>query len=191
MAMLLHHQSGTDLVEAFCSNDSMMTKIAQQSGMTAERWTVNDYDLSTESGYAEAEARLRELRPRRLWLSPECGPFSQMQNTNQRTPEQVARLIEKRKRGFKQWRNCIRLAWVQLELGGYFYIEQPQNCMTWKLEDTLTHQLVDELSSHCIRDQCLNGLAHPKSGLPMKKGTCIQSNDASFAFHCWPKMCWT
>ena len=96
IATLLSHHTNMDLAEAFCSHDSMMTKIAQQSGMTAERWTINDYDLSTESGFAAAEARLRELRPRRLWLSPECGPFSQMQNTNQRSPEQVSELIEKR-----------------------------------------------------------------------------------------------
>ena len=171
------------MVEVVCSYDSLMTKVAQLAGMTTERWTLNNYDLSTESGYMEVERRERELRPRRLWLSPECGPFSQMQNTNQRTPEQVARLIEKRKRGFKQWSSCIRLAWVQLELGGYFYIEQPQSCMTWRLEDTSTRQLVGELSSYCIRDQCFDGLTHPKSGLPMKKGTHIQSNDSAFILH--------
>ena len=131
----------------------------------------------------QAEQRLHQTRPRRLWLSPECGPFSQMQNTNQRTPEQVANLIEKRKEGFKQWRNCIRQAWVQLELGGYFYIEQPQRCMTWRLEDTMTRQLLDELSSYCIRDQCFDGLKHPRSGKPMKKGTHMQSNDSAFTLH--------
>ena len=120
IAMLLHHETGTGLAEAFCSYDSLMTKVAQLAGMTTDRWALNNYDLSTESGYMEAGRRLRELRPRRLWLSSECGPFSQMQNTNQRTPEQVAILIEKRKGGFKQWSSCIRLAWVQLELGGYF-----------------------------------------------------------------------
>ena len=183
IAMLLNHHANIDLVEAFCSHDSMMTQVAQRAGMTTERWTIDDYDLSTESGFAQAEQRLRDLRPRRLWLSPECGPFSQMQNTNQRTPEQVNNLIEKRKRGFKQWLNCIRLAWVQLELGGYFYIEQPQRCMTWRLEDMTTRQLVDELSSYCIRDQCFDGLKHPRSGKPMMKGTRIQSNDYSFTLH--------
>ena len=132
VAMLLNHQTDTDLVEAFCSPDSMMTKVAQGAGMTSERWTASDYDLSTEEGYALAEQRLRILRPRRIWFSPECGPWSQMQNTNQRSPEQIEKLMEKRIEGFKQWRNCIRLAWVQLELGGYFYIEQPQTCMTWR-----------------------------------------------------------
>ena len=180
IAMLLSDQQNTDLVEAFCSNDSMLTKVAQNAGLTAERWTKDDYDLSTESGYAQAEERLRCIKPRRLWMSPECGPFSQMQNINQKTPEQVEALKEKRKLGLKQWRNCIRLAWVQLELGGYFYIEQPQTCMTWKIEEPLIRQLVDGLSRHCIRDQCFDGLRHPRSGRPMRKSTRIQSNDSSF-----------
>ena len=172
--MLLDHHGETDLVEAFCSPDSMLTKVALASGLSAERWTHQDYDLSTEEGYLQAEQRLRQLRPKRLWLSPECGPFSQMQNVNQRTPEQIADLIKKRQLGFKQWRNCIRLAWVQIELGGYFYIEQPQNCTTWKFEDMNTRQLVDRLSSYCISDQCFDGLQHPKSGKPMRKSTRVQ-----------------
>ena len=57
LVTLLNHRGDTDLVEAFCSDDPMMTN--------AERWTVNDYDLSTESGFAQAEQRLRSIRPRR------------------------------------------------------------------------------------------------------------------------------
>ena len=117
IACLLNHRGDTDLIEAFCSHDSMMTKVARQTGMKAERWTIDDYDLSSEKGYLLAEQRLRQLRPRRLWLSPECGPFSQLQNANQRTPEQIADLTKKREQGLKQWKSCMRLAWVQLELG--------------------------------------------------------------------------
>ena len=85
-----------DLVEAFCSPKSMMTQTAQKAGLKAERWTKDGFDLETEEGYQAAEKRLRKLRPKRLGLSPECGPFSQMQNINQRTPEQMIRLIQKK-----------------------------------------------------------------------------------------------
>ena len=60
----------------------------------------------------------------------------------------------------------IRLAWVLLELGGYFYIEQPQTCMTWKLEDIYTRELLDGLSSYCVRDQCFDALVHPNLVYP-------------------------
>lgn len=95
IAMLLYHHGDTDLAEAFCFPDSMLTNVALASGLSAERWTHQDYDLSTGDGCFQAEQRLRQLRPQRLWLSPECGPFSQMQNVNQKTPEQIKSLVEK------------------------------------------------------------------------------------------------
>ena len=117
-AAMLSHRGDTDLIEACCTRDSMLSKVAQPAGVATERWTISDYGLSTESGYAAVEQRLRSVRPRRPWLSPECGPFSQMQHLNQNTPDKIGNLIEKRRIGFAQWRNCLRLAWVQLALGG-------------------------------------------------------------------------
>ena len=64
IASLLNHSSDSvDLVEAFCSHDSMLTKVARQAGLKCERWTIDDFDLTTEEGYDQAEARLRELKP--------------------------------------------------------------------------------------------------------------------------------
>ena len=100
-SLLTHSSDGTDLIEAFCSHNSMLTKVAQKAGLKCERWTVDDFDLATEEGYDQAEARLRELKPRRIWLSPECGPLSQLQNANQRTEEQVENLKRKREEGLK------------------------------------------------------------------------------------------
>ena len=180
--MLVHNkEKHMDLVEVFCSPNSQLTTSAQGAGLKAERWTKEDFDLSKPSGCQAAMQRLRELKPKRLWLSPECGPYSVMQNANQRTPEQVESLRKKRELAFRMWQSCIRLAWLQVELGGSFYIEQPQRCMSWRLQDSKTRYLLDQLSSYCIRDQCHDGLVHPKSGLPMQKGTRIQTNDATFA----------
>ena len=53
--------------------------------------------------------------------------------------------------------------------------------MSWQLKDQKTRYLLDELSTFCIRDQCFDGLQHPKSGYPMQKGTRIQTDDTSFA----------
>ena len=72
-ALLLNKHGDTDLVEVCCSHDSMLTHVAENSGMTAERWTIDDFDMSTELGFEHAEERRRYLRPRRLWLCPECG----------------------------------------------------------------------------------------------------------------------
>ena len=105
-----------------------------------------------------------------------------MQNANQRTPQQREELRKKRELAFRMWQSCLRLAWLQVELGGTFYIEQPQKCMSWRLQDPMT-RLVMEVSLRCIRGQCFDGLTHPKSGLPMQKSTRIQTNDVSFVRH--------
>ena len=127
-----------ELVEVFCSPTSTMTKTAQGAGLNAERWTKADFDLSKPSGCQLAMERLTELKPKRFWLSPECGPYSIMQNANQRTPQQADALRKKRELAFRQWHSCIRLAWLQVELGGTCYIVQPQRCMSWKLKDQKT-----------------------------------------------------
>ena len=170
-----------DVLEVFCSPTSMMTQTANNSGLRAARWTQDDFDLSRPSGCLQAYNRLKELRPKRLWLSPPCGPYSIMQNANQRNPQQIENLQQKRELAFRMWQSCIRLAKLQIELGGMVYIEQPQRCMSWSLQDQRTRQLIDELTTYCIRDQCFDALTHPKSGLPMQKGTRIQTNDRAFA----------
>ena len=133
--MLIHNnEKQVDLVEVFCSPTSRLTQTAQGAKLKAERWTINDFDLSKPSGCKQAMERLRQLKPKRLWLSPECGPYSTMQNANQNTPEQVDDLRKKRELAFRQWQSCIILACRQVELGGTFYIEQPQRCMSWRLK---------------------------------------------------------
>ena len=43
IAMLRNEKQGnTDLVEVLCTPDYVLTRTAQQSGLTAERWTMDD-----------------------------------------------------------------------------------------------------------------------------------------------------
>ena len=135
--------------------------------------------------------RLRLVHASRLQIGHGPTPRIEAQTTmaftrlwtifNQRTPQQKEDLRQHREQAFRQWQTCIRLAWLQVELGGLFYIEQPQSCMSWRLTDAKTRYLLDQLSTYCIRDQCFDGLKHPKNGLPMQKGTRIQTNDIQFA----------
>ena len=149
-----------DLVEISGSSDTTLAWTAQQAGLTAEKWMKEDFDLDTKQVIHRLKM-LRKLRPKRLWLSPGYEPYSQAGGETQ------TMMI--------QWRNCIRLAWVQLELGGYFYIEQPQECPAWQSQDTQTRQLLSDLSTSCIRYQCFDGSRHPRTGRPVKKSTRIQS----------------
>ena len=55
VAMLIRQEQGPlDLLEVFCSPTSMMTKTAKESGLKAERWTKENFDLSRPSGYVQA-----------------------------------------------------------------------------------------------------------------------------------------
>ena len=101
-----------DLLEVFCSSTSTMAQTANNAGMDADRWTKDNFDLTRPSGYLQVAHWLKQLRPRRLWLSP--GPYSITQDAHQR------------ELAFRMWQSCIRLAKLQLELGGTFYIKQPQ-----------------------------------------------------------------
>ena len=60
--------------------------------------------------------------------------MSTMKHANQ-TTQQPSRKPPEKELAFRQWQSCIRLAWLQVELGGTFYIEQPQRCMSWQLKD--------------------------------------------------------
>ena len=79
LAMLVHNDNTMDLIEVFCSPNSRLTQTAQDAKLKAERWTMEEFDLSLDADLEKAKARLRKLRPKRLWLSPECGPYSVMQ----------------------------------------------------------------------------------------------------------------
>ena len=91
-----------------------MTQTANKSGFRAERWTKEDFDLSRPSGYSQAARRLKELKPKRLWLSPECGPYSIMQNANQLDPDQTENLkheVAAAKHAVRHWENVSQHLW--------------------------------------------------------------------------------
>ena len=69
IAMILGDRaSNANLLAVFCYPTSMLTQTAQHSGLTLERFTNDDFDLSTVVGYQQAARRLRELRPNILWF---------------------------------------------------------------------------------------------------------------------------
>jgi len=165
-----------------CSENSMLCFCAEKAGLTSERWTKETFDLSTHQGAHYAEARFRSLRPKRLWLSPPCGPFSAMRRINPRNPAQMQRLNSKRRIAYFIWTTCIHLTWTQLELGGKFYLEQPHTSDTWRFQDIHQTQLFSpQYSEHCVRYQRFDGLVHFKDEHPMRKSTRIQTDNFYFS----------
>ena len=89
-----------DLLEVATTRDSGLASRIEATGGTAYRASIwNDYDLTTTTGKDRLKELVRQMQPRHLWFSPPCTPWTQLQVTNQRTPEQCARLAASRRRG--------------------------------------------------------------------------------------------
>eukprot|EP00435_Cladocopium_sp_Y103_P060805 s110_g22.t1 len=88
-----------DLVEVCCGPNSLLAETVISLAGTAERLGLfNGYDLSTPQGYEKAKKRIAQLKPRWLWFSLPCGPTSNIQNLNERTPEGLAKSLKRKRR---------------------------------------------------------------------------------------------
>lgn len=159
-----------DLIEVCAPWDSPLTTEVEKKGGKAMRLGLhNGYDLSTRQGLLKAAKVVREKKPRNLHFAPPCFPWSQMQNINQRNPEQCANLEEKREHSRKLLKNLDKLAEIQhCELGGDTSGEQPWTATTWK--EKSWDKMTRRAGGRFRVDGCRYGMKHPKSGLLLQKG---------------------
>ena len=126
-----------ELLEIACSETSVLT--AEMRRLTgresaAERLSLwNGCDLSTNEGIRKAVQVIDLKKPRNVWMSPICGPYSIMQNANQRTPEQVEDLQEKRRYALKQYVGCCIIYSYAVRSGSHVTWEWSQTCQGWRL----------------------------------------------------------
>ena len=104
-----------------------MAKMTGDSNSVQRLSFWNGFDLTKNEGVRAVMSKIDSCKPMHVWLSLECGPFSQMQNVNQRTPQQVEELKRKRE-------NCMRQY-----VGGlliYTYCAQLGIPCTWEWSET-------------------------------------------------------
>ena len=93
------------LLEVACSPDSVLSSVMQEitgnpkAAIRLSLW--NQHDLGTNEGVRAVLDKIDLHDPEHVWLAPECGPYSVMQNVNQRTEQQKQELAEKRKQALK------------------------------------------------------------------------------------------
>ena len=98
------------MVEACTHNESNLGKVCDEKGYSYERLGLfNDYDLSKPQGYHKAKFLLDEQRPEIFVSSPPRGPWSIMQNVNQRDERQRENLRKKRLKSHRIFKNGKRL----------------------------------------------------------------------------------
>jgi hypothetical protein len=122
-------------------------------------------------------------------LSPECTPYSNIQNLNMRTPEGKAKVEAARSRGDVHFLFCVTLARKQMEGGRYFVYEHPKSAASW------ANQNIEKLAAtegvmRTELDQCEFGLTSQDElgRAPAKKPTSLLTNsvevDRSMGFKC-------
>lgn len=134
-ALLSHGR--TRLLEIACSEDSILTRIMRsmtKSEDSAHRCSLwNGCDLGTNSGIHRIISTIDRLNPEHVWMSPICGPYSVMQNINQRTISQQEDLAEKRRAALKQYVGCSIIYHYCIDRGIHVTWEWSQSCQAWRL----------------------------------------------------------
>ena len=125
------------LLEVACAPDSILSTTMQKltgSEKSAERcahW--NQCDLGTNAGVRRVLGKIDSEKPEHVWMSPECGPYSIMQNINQRNEKQRADLAEKRREVLKQYVGCSLIFHYCVQRGIHVTWEWSQTCQAWRL----------------------------------------------------------
>ena len=106
----LTHKQRMDLVEVCAPWDSPLADAVDLEGGFSFRMGLhNGFDLTSEKGFRKAAQFLRKHKPRYVHASPTCFPWSPMQNCNQKNPQQIAELKEKRRVGRIMLQNVNKL----------------------------------------------------------------------------------
>eukprot|EP00438_Fugacium_kawagutii_P026412 Skav210812 [mRNA] locus=scaffold2924:156234:161009:- [translate_table: standard] len=158
-----------DLGEIFCSDQSPLTQQVQSLGGKAFRYGYAQCDLATPGGRQQLFRSILTHRPKHLWYSPTCGPWSSWSNLNaSRSMESYDQYQEARSKLLYTIALGIILHRHQIMRGCHFHWEQPARSLMFhvpELAEIFEHARVSEF------DMCrAGGLVDPSNGKPMKKG---------------------
>ena len=125
------------LMEVCCESDSVLAHTIQQDAGTeaaASRCSLwNACDVGTSSGVKLVLERIRLEKPQTVWCSPPCGPYSPIQNLNQRNKKQIEELQQKRLEARKIYVGCSIIAHYCIQQGIHFVWEMSEKCLAWRL----------------------------------------------------------
>lgn len=164
---------GCDLLEVCCGENSSLTSTVLQKGGKAYRIGLgNNMDLSTSIGLERASQFASTVRPRWMWFSTPCGPTSQIQNINMRTPQQIRELNKKIRKSKKIVKGARRLVKEQVGRGGHLGWEWPFPNKAWEFHDV--KEMIQELTKEGLcfvarLDGCQVGVRAPDTGNLMLK----------------------
>eukprot|EP00435_Cladocopium_sp_Y103_P053704 s442_g17.t1 len=161
------------LFEIACSPESRLSTCMQQMCGNPEKvrrfayW--NGFDLSKNAGVRAIMGHIERDRPLHVWLSLECGPFSPMQNINQRTEAQREDLKLKRAECMRQYIGGLLIYTFCHQLGIACTWEWSEKCNAWRLP--MVQRVFNKIRPRFVVTKgCRVGLADPKTKLLLSKG---------------------
>ena len=161
-----------EFLEIACEPDSVLgdTFIARtgRRDSAGRCWLWSGHDLSNPEGLAMTLEQIRILKPQKVWVSPPCGPFSPMQNVNQRTPSQIRDLKAKREVAKRIYESTKEIVKTCLQLGIHVTVEVSERSEAWRLP--VFQDLRFNMGLHaCVAKGCVVGL-RGQDGALMQKG---------------------
>ena len=158
------------LGEVFCSQTSSLTQQVLNLGSKSFRFGYTEGDLATKEGRRSLFTKIAVHRPRNIWFSPTCGPWSSWSQLNAtRSMQHWLDLQQNRCELLYQVALGIVLYRHQVSKGDHFHWEQPKKSLM------LTQPGMNELhyghTQTCDFDMCRAGeLKDPTNHQYMKKG---------------------
>jgi len=167
------------LGEVMCSSKSPITQQVLNSGQQAFRFGLDQGDLSTSAGRCLLFRKIAQHRPRHVWYSPTCGPWSSWSQLNAaRSMQHQQEYNQMRKDLLYQIALGIVLYRHQIVHKSHFHWEQPQKSLMFHCPN------LSEIQEHtraCQFDMCRAGaLVDPENKMPMKKGMTVLTTNELF-----------
>ena len=163
-----------DLLEVYADPDSRLCTAVQAMGGKAMRFTMQDGDLSTYQGQVKLLRLIKAVRPKHVWMSPECRPYCNWSRFNEmRSVSLHEKINADRQEARIHLELCSFVCKMQVREGRHFHMENPHGSEVW---GTKTMKSVIERTIEAVCDQCTLGLRHPQTKEAMRKRTRVQTS---------------
>ena len=167
------HGPEIDLLEVYAQPNSRLAEEVIKQGGKARRFTMEHGDLSTFQGQMELLRTIIRLRPKHVWVAPECAPWCAWNRFSAKRSIHAFETIQSMQSfSREQLKLCVFICKIQIEGGRHFTMENPGASGAWSQPET---QDIVRLTKSVEFDQCQFGLKHPQNHDPMKKATRLQT----------------
>ena len=172
------------VMEVACHPDSLIGQAVQDctgDSSSCSRVSVwNGGDLATSASVKLVLERVRRERPQNIWIATPCGPYSPLQRTNCRNPDQIAELEKKRAWARRVYVGAAVVARFAAQHGSHVTWEWSEKCEAWRFP--WIQKMIRDLDMRfAITHGCRVGLRSAKDRKLLRKGWKIATTHSRLA----------